>query len=256
MIIDSIRVQNFRCISDEILPCERLTVLIGPNGSGKSTFLNALDIFYKPNSKYTEDDFYNNDTSKDIFITVTFSNLTKDEKELFKKYIQGEKLTLQKIMKWPPNRENQKYYGTSLQNIDFNSFRSAAGAALRQEYNKLREGKYTELPEYQNRDGAEQTLQQWEERNPDKCVRQRDQGQFFGFKEVGESHLERYTRFIPIPAVHDASEDASEGKGTSLTEIMDIVVRSVLSQRKEIVELQEKTQQQYDKVVDPTNLSE
>ena len=43
MIINSIRVQNFRCIRDETLPCEQLTALIGPNGSGKSSFLRALE---------------------------------------------------------------------------------------------------------------------------------------------------------------------------------------------------------------------
>ena len=30
VIIESVRVQNFRCIKDETLPCDRLTVLGGP----------------------------------------------------------------------------------------------------------------------------------------------------------------------------------------------------------------------------------
>lgn len=256
MIIKSIRVQNFRCICDETLPCDQLTALIGPNGSGKSSFLRALDMFYAPSARYTEDDFYDRDTSQDIIITVSFTNLTEDEKKLFQKYIEGGKLTVEKEMKWPPSKGNQKYYSTSLQNPEFDSFRTATGVNLRREYNKLREDKYSDLSEYTNKDDAEKALRAWEESHADQCLRRRDEGQFFGFKEVGEAHLERFTRFIPVPAVHDASEDAAEGKGTPFTEIMDLVVRSVLAHRKEIIELQEGTQKQYEQIVDLTKLVE
>lgn len=256
MRINSIHVQNFRCIRDETLPCEQLTALVGPNGSGKSSFLRGLDMFYTSNARYTEEDFYNRDTSQDIIVAVTFTDLTEDEKKLFQKYAEGGKLTVEKEMEWPSSKGNQKYYGTSLQNPEFDSFRSATGPNLRKEYNKLREDKYSDLSEYTNKDDAEKALQTWEESHPDQCLRRRDEGQFFGFKEVGEAHLERFTRFIPIPAVRDASEDAAEGKGTPLTEIMDLVVRSVLAQRKEIIELQEGTQKQYEQIVDPTKLAE
>lgn len=82
MIIKSIRVQNFRCIKDETLPCEKLTTLVGPNGSGKSSFLRALDMFYTPTVRYSEDDFYDQDTSQNISVTVSFTDLTNEEKRL------------------------------------------------------------------------------------------------------------------------------------------------------------------------------
>ena len=256
MVIKSIHVQNFRCIRDETLPCERLTRLIGPNGSGKSSFLRALEIFYSPSAKYTEDDFYNRDPSQAIVITITFIDLTKDEQKLFQKYVEAGKLTVEKVIKWPAMGDNQKYYGTSLRSPDFESFRSAKGPKLKTEYKRLREGKYPSLREYVNKDEAESELQTWEISHPEECSRMRDEGQFFGFKEVGEAHLERHTRFILVPAVREASEDATERKGTPLTEIMDLVVRSVLAQRKEITELQEGTQRQYKEIVDPSNLIE
>lgn len=256
MIISQLRVQNFRCILDESLPCEELTALVGPNGSGKSSFLKALEMLYTISTKYTEHDFYNEDTSKDIIITVEFTQLTEDEKKLFQKYVEGENLTVEKVVKWPPERGSQKYYGTSLQNPDFGVFRSASGASLKAEYDKLRKEKYPDLPEYTNKDDAGKSLQEWELSHPDQCSRMRDDGQFFGFKEVGEAHLERYTKYIQVPAVRDASEDAVEGKGSSLTEIMDLVVRSVLAQKKEIIKLQEETKEQYEQILDPAKLVE
>jgi predicted ATP-dependent endonuclease of OLD family len=256
MIIKSVRVQNFRCIRDETLPCDRLTALIGPNGSGKSSFLRALDLFYASSAKYAEDDFYNNDTSEDIIVTISFVDLTEEEQKLFQKYVEDGELTVEKVMKWPASKGSQKYYGTSLQNPDFDPFRAASGGQLRAEYKKLHEGKYSAFPSYTNKEEAEKALQDWEQSNPDECERQRDRGQFFGFKEVGEAHLERYTRYIAVPAVRDASDDAEEAKGSSLTQIMDLVVRSVLAQKKEIVELQEGTQKQYEEIVDPAKLVE
>lgn len=58
MRISSIRVRNYRCIEDEKLDCDALTVLVGRNGAGKSSFLRALELFYSPAAKYTQDDFY------------------------------------------------------------------------------------------------------------------------------------------------------------------------------------------------------
>ncbi len=257
MIIESVRVRNFRCIRDETLPCEELTVLVGPNGSGKSSFLQALYLFYTPVAKYTEDDFFGRDTSQDIVITITFIDLTEDERELFRRYLESGKLTVEKEINWPQAKGNQKYYGTSLKNSEFDPFRSAKGAIqLRQEYNKLRENGYSDWPNYKNKDDAEKVLQEWEESHPDQCSRQRDEGQFFGFKEVGECHLERYTRFILVPAVRDASDEAADRTGTLLTEIMDLVVRSALAQREEIKEFQEGAQKRYEDIMDPANLAE
>ncbi|MEM3586669.1 MAG: ATP-dependent endonuclease [Candidatus Jordarchaeaceae archaeon] len=257
MIIKSIRVRNFRSVKDETLLCENLTVLVGPNGSGKSSFLRALEIFYTPNARYTEDDFYARDTSQSILITATFTDLTDEEKKLFQKYIEGEEMTVEKELKWPPGKGSQKYYGTSLRNPEFQNFRSASGTAPREEYNKLRNmNKYSNFPSYTNRSDAERILSEWEQSHPDLCIRQRDDGQFFGFKEVGEAHLERYTKFIFIPAVRDATEDATEGRGSVVSEIMDLVVRDTLSQRKEIKEFKDDAKKRYNEIFNPSNLPE
>lgn len=249
MIIESIRIMNFRCIYDETLPCENLTAIIGPNGAGKSSFLKALDIFYDPQAKIMEDDFYNNNTLNDISISVTYNSLTNDEKLLFKKYMRNDKLTIEKVVKWQNGRLSQRYHGRIPKNPAFQPFRDATGSGRRSEYQKLQTGDYFELSAYTNKDEAENSLQKWEELNSDKCELKRDDGQFFGFKEVGNANLGRYTKFIYVPAVHDASEEASDGRGSALNEIMDIVVRSVFEKNEEYIKLQNEAQERYANVV-------
>lgn len=71
MKIDKVHVRNFRSIKDEILNCMNLTALVGPNGSGKSSFLKAIELFYNPSPKISEDDFYDRNTDIDIEISTS-----------------------------------------------------------------------------------------------------------------------------------------------------------------------------------------
>ncbi|GAH61146.1 unnamed protein product, partial [marine sediment metagenome] len=251
-----IKIQNFRSIYNETLYCKDLTVLVGANGSGKSSFLQALDIFYNSNARVSDQDFYNRDTSTSIIITVTFDNLTENEKKLFSKYIDNKAFTVEKVVSWSNGKITQKYHGTTFINTKFNEFREASRAELRKQYNKLRENEYKELPEYTNKTEAENHLQEWENSHPQQCTRQQVETQFFGFKEVGKANLERYTRFILVPAVRDASDDASETKGSPLSEMMDLVVRSILIQKQEFVDFQEDIQKKYKQVMDPEKIDE
>lgn len=253
MKIKSIHIGNFRCLKDVFLPCNDLTVLIGRNGVGKSCLLKALNLFYNTNIEVDERDYYNNETSDtDISITVNFSDLTKLEKKLFRPYLEGDELSIEKVITYAPSRPIQKYYGTRYQNPEFKAFRNARGSDLRREYNKLVEkDDYEKFPPYQNRDLAEEVLEEWELSNKNRCKRFRDDGQFFGFQNVGMHRMEKYTKFIQIPAVQEASEEGIEQRGSIFEEIMEIVVKSTLATNKELIELEAETQQKYKKLIDP-----
>jgi len=256
MRIERVHVINFRCIRDEPLLLENLTVLVGPNGSGKSSFLQALRIFYEPTAKLSEEDFYGRDTEREIAIRITFIDLTDHEKQLFSKYIRAEKLAVDKVIKWNAGKPEQKYYGSVLANPDFDSFRQAKGVDLRKEYEKLRESKYVDLLTYSNKDSAQEMLAKWEESHPEQCKEQQVETQFFGYRQVGERTIERYTRFIFVPAVRDASQDAADARGTPLTEIMDLLIRGILEQRAEIVDLRTQIEQQYKEIINAAKIDE
>lgn len=248
MKIYSVHVRNLRSLEDVTLKFSDRTALIGPNGAGKSSILRGLDLFYEPNASYTEDDFYNRETEREIAVRVTFTDLGERAQKRFSSYFAGDTLSVEKVMTHPAQKSNQSYYGNRLVNPDFTGFRTASGQDLRRQYNQLREEGF-DLPEYQNQDIAEEDLRSWEENHPEECERQRDDGQFFGFNPVGQAALEDFTQFILIPAVRDASQDAQEGRGSALTELMDLVVRATLTERDELKELEEETQSQYEELI-------
>ena len=262
MIIESVRVSNFRSLLNAEIECESLTALVGANGSGKSAFLRALDLFYSSSPKVEAEDFYNSDTDHEISIGLTFANLSSEATELFSSYLQGGTLTVERVFKWDSGRATATYHGASLQAPEFGSIRDGLevrdrGRTARQAYDALRSGtRFSTLPEWTTIQAAGTALSKWEADNPDKCKRERDDGKFFGFAGVGKGYLGRFTRFLFIPAVRDAAEDAEEGRGSALTDLMDMVVRSVVAKRDTLRLLREATQQRYEEILQPGNLPE
>lgn len=258
MIIGFLHVKNFRCILDESIQCDPLTAMVGANGAGKSAFLRALELFYAPTMRISEEDYYNHNTDEDIEISITYIELDAEETSFFSRRIENNHLTLVRVISFNDGRVTDKYHGTTLQNPRFAEIRKIEQAtALRQKYNELRStDEFSGLPTVRSVAEARQAMTDWEERNPAASERIRDDGQFFGFQRVARGYLGKYTRFISIPAVRDASGDAIEGKGSSITELMDLVVRSAIAQREDIVAFQDGATTEYRELMDPSKLKE
>jgi len=262
MIIETVRVKGFRSILDEQLEFDNLTALVGVNGTGKSSFLKAIDLYYNPTPRIDIEDFYNGETSSEVVVSTTFTGLSHDAKKLFAPYLQGEKLTVERVFQWDGTKAGWKYHGAALLCPDFTSIREGLlikdrGKTARTAYDAVRaKPEFTALPAWSTLQNVENDLRQWESANPGLCARQRDDGQFFGFKEVAQGYLGRFTQFLFIPAVRDASDDTAEGRGSVLTSLMDLVVRSVIANKQELLKLKDDTQRRYEEIFDPSQLAE
>ncbi len=260
MIIESIHVKNFRCIEDETLNCEDLIVLVGSNGVGKSTFLRAIELFYKENVSLKSDDYYNYDVSKEIIVSVTFDKLSKEAKKLFEKYIQNNKLTVERVFKYENSSVSWKYHGSLMRCPEFKKIREKLeekdrGTSAKEEYRQLKEIDYfSSLPNWENKANTESALQNWEDEHQDKCSRIRDDGQFFGYRPVAGGHLGKYIKPIFIPAVKDAAIDATDGSKSPVAEILDLVIRGALSTKPEIAEFRKKVLDDHKKIMNPDNI--
>ncbi len=260
MNIREIRVKNFRSLRDATLSCDRLTAIVGRNGTGKSSFLRALELFYDQSAMATPDDFYNGDIDQDISITVTFSDLTPDALHLFSSYVDNGTLSVTRVFSGEQGRNNGKYHGTRLKNEEFGPVRNAGGLrAITTAYRKLRADqpeKYGSLPPVTKGADAVAALEDWENRHPQACSPDLDEGQFFGFKGVGKGYLGKHTTFIRIPAVRDALSDATEARGSSMTQLMDKVVRGTLASRADVMNFEAEVKARYVTLFDSSNLEE
>ncbi|HUT60264.1 MAG TPA: AAA family ATPase [Phycisphaerae bacterium] len=252
MRITRVHIKHFRCIADEAIEFQDLTALVGPNGSGKSAVLRAIRAFYETTFSLTGEDFYNRDAASPIEVAVTFGDLTDEEKTLFAPYVDGHTLTVTKVIQGA----SQKYHGTRLQHLGFAPVRAIESKSDRRtSYNDLRQQEpYSSLPAVKNADQIEDAFRAWELAHPDQREMLPDDGQFFGFRQVGQARLERFTRFVFVPAIRDAEEEAADARGSAIFQLMELVVRSVLAQSKAFDEFRKRTQGQYAELIDSKNV--
>ncbi len=260
MKIKEISIKNFRGIEDLTLQLNDFTVLIGKNGVGKSSILHALNFFKKQKYSLKIEDYYRRDLSRKIEVSLTFIELSEEEKEEFKAYIQGEELKVIKIAEGDEVDNipsiSQSLHGIKLSHERFEIVRRATNAIdKKKSYNELREdSKYESMQSVRKADDIEPQLIAWETINPGELILIRDNGKFFGWPGVGIGKLGKSMEFFFIPAVHEYSREESE-KSTYLKEILDLTIRRKIIHIPELDELKENTQTKYHQFIEEQNQS-
>ncbi len=118
------------------------------------------------------------------------------------------------------------------------------------------QSRYADLPTATSALQAEEFMQQWEAEHPNALVLQRDDGQFFGFQNAGRGALQRHTSFVFIPAGREAAADASDGKSSAIGKMLEIVVRSAILQRRDVLAFQQEVTAKYRELVTPGYMPE
>jgi putative ATP-dependent endonuclease of OLD family len=238
MIIQELAIKNFRCLRELQLTFEPLTALLGRNGVGKSCIIHAIDIFYNTAAQITDEDFYNRDISHPIEITLTYGDLRSDELTEFNAYISNRTLTITKrITKDESGRILQKYHASILQYPRFAEIRIIEGALdKRNAWNDLVDSQEIEgLQRARSAANVEIQMADFESNHPELLVRIEKEEQFFGPPNVGGGKLDNYTRFVLVPAVKDVSDELAQRRGSSLYQLLDLIVLRKIETREDIV---------------------
>ncbi|HRR41616.1 MAG TPA: AAA family ATPase [Syntrophales bacterium] len=93
MRILKVHIENYRSLKNFTLEPGPFCVLIGENNAGKSNILRALNLIlgdtWPSERNFSEEDFYNQDTSQDIMIQVFFDETIEDWRNNHKAEIHG-----------------------------------------------------------------------------------------------------------------------------------------------------------------------
>lgn len=256
MKLKSARIRNFRCIREAEISFNDMTSFIGGNGAGKSTVLRAIDAFYAGAPKITVHDYFNRKTDNSIEIDLTFHQLTEAEVGMFGSRVDGGELSVMRVFDWQDGARG-RYFGTSLIHQDFAELRALAGMPKRNAYGAFRAARPEyNLPSITAVAQVDVELARWEAEHPERCVRGRDDGQFFGFTNNANGKLQRATSFVFIPAVRDAAVDAIDSGRAPVARLMELVVRSAIERRSEVQAFRREVSDRYRALMDPANLPE
>lgn len=258
MQLTNARVKNFRSLREVSVSFGLHTALIGGNGAGKSSILKAIDKFYSSAKVLDADDHFGRDTSNAVEIELTFGELNPQELEDFGSRVRDGRLTVTRV--FDGSSSGGRYFGSVPQNADFVSIRAHATAGPKlAAYRALRNGNpdySAALPAAASAVAAEEAMLAWEDAHPETLTLHPDDGQFFGFQNAGRGALKRHTSFVFVPAVREASADAADGKSSAIGQLLELVVRSAILQRQDVVQFKNDMTARYQQLVAPENMPE
>lgn len=235
MKIAIVRVQNFRALEDVEVPVRFLTALVGPNGAGKSSWLHAVGTFFSTERKLDTSDVYAEDPAREIAISITFDDLGEVLEETLDQYVQGGTITVVKKIDLAAGRPVESYHGIKRVNPDFDELRRQPATEGVKTYNALRKlDKYIDLPPDTAMGRIRPLLDTWEVEHPDDCLLALDDGKFFGMDGKSLFDFSDHIRFLLVPAVRDAIEDA--GRSGTVPKLLEEEALSLVQENETVAE--------------------
>ena len=261
MLIESVKIQNFRSFKNETIYFNKYTSIVGPNGSGKSNVLCALNIFFGETENYatdltwlSEEDFHHRNTKEPIVITVTFTDLSESAQENFKDYVRQNKLIVIAKAEYDDStgKAEVKLFGKRLGIEGFAPFFKAVDnkkkvSELKVIYNDLRKH-FEELPAPGTKDVMIESLKNYEQSHPNSCKEIESGDLFYGISK-GKDRFRKHIQWVHIPAVKDASTEQQETKNSALSKLIDRTVKTKTDFGDSIKELREKTIKEYQEIL-------
>jgi len=258
MIIKRVEVKNFRSIQKASLDFDNLTAIVGRNGAGKSSFLYAIDTFYDIAASITEEDFFDRDMDSTIEIRVVYGDLRDDEKQEFNIYIKDNNLIVTKRISNENGRIMQRYYAAALQIPRFAEIRAKPGKKDRIAAWKelVDSGEMADLGgKVRGADEVERLMTEYESNHPELMEPIEREEQFFGPKNIGGGKLDKFTKYVPIPAVREASEEVTGKKG-AVYQLIDMIVLRKINAREDIKFFKSEFEEKIKKLYSSENLTE
>lgn len=185
----------------------------------------------------TPEDFYNRDTSAPIEIRITYSSLSDDEKRAFDAYMRDEALRVMLRINWITREDvgqgaaASNYHGWTARHEPFEQVRAAGGAPAK--LKALRDlvdsdpQLYDFTPDTSAWGRAESQIVEWERTHPETCSLKEDNGGYFGAPNSGAGPLAQRTELIFVPAVRDASDEATASRSNAFGRVVGLVVGDI-----------------------------
>lgn len=228
MKIEKLEIKNFRSIHGLSLECHDIVTLLGPNNHGKSNLLAALDFALSTSAKPSEDDFFIYRDEDELWVELTFAELTEQETRTFRKYIRNDAtFTVRKTATLKERKTEISYNGMlALPEKDWLQPENIA------DYRSREAIEATPLKDYVPEAGritnqiVQDAQQQYMEAHADELdfYERLETGPFLGQKNIGGGVL---PDFYLIPAVRELTEEMKIKSTSMFGRLLTRAVREI-----------------------------
>lgn len=241
MRISRLAIYNFRSIRELTLDCLPLVSLLGPNNHGKSNILAALDFALSTSAKPTVNDFFAHRQEDVSWVEMTFSELTEQERNTFKRYVRSDNsICVRKTCKREAGDKLEVSYNGYVQEPDEPWLRTESTTEL----TKRDVIAQTPLKNMVPKDGrltramVEEAQRKYIEthRAALKFSESLETSPFLGQKNIGGGVL---PDFYLIPAVKDLTEEIKIKSTTSFGRLLGRAIREMAERDPRFIEVRE-----------------
>jgi putative ATP-dependent endonuclease of the OLD family len=253
VFIEKMDIENYRSIQRASVSLDDVSAFVGRNGVGKSTLLYALDTFYNVGAQYSLLDYYNHQiVDATIRIQVTFGGLRENERIEFGSYVQNDKLIVTKII----NQGGARYFGTVPQIPDFADLRKLGAADKRRRLQELvTAGSLPGFPDIPRKsEDVDRVMAEYELGHAELTRPIERETQFLGPRNVGGGTLDKFTKFVLVPAVRDANTEL-ERRG-AIMQLLDLIVTRSITNRNDFQEFKRQFEERARQLYGKDNLPE
>jgi len=230
MRIKNLRIHNYRSIHDLEMECLSLVTLLGPNNHGKSNLLAALEFFFSTSAKPTDHDFflYRSEGDNDLWVEITFTELTEQEKNTFKKYVLSNETVLIRKTARIQNGANEIFYNGYVEQPDHEWLQSdkAGNYTSRDTVNQTPLKDFVPSSGRLTKADIEEAQGRYIELHREEITFQRrlEEAPLLGQKNVGGGVL---PDFYLIPAVRDLTDEIKVKATTTFGRLLNRAVREM-----------------------------
>lgn len=249
-----ISVRGLRCLHGLELSFDPLTALIGANGAGKSSTVRALQFLFGQ-VDLDDDDVTDGLGEPEVSVTATITDLPLEWAERLRPWLNGVGdlvITRSRVI-GENGRPVVAWSGERAQVPEFVEARAAVSAGapaatVKDLYAKARAALDDGLPACSSKQAAVDAMDAYEAAHPEAAT-QSGPDATLRFGGGGDWDLGGLLELLVLPAMRDAADDASDGRGSTLGRLVELTVRSGLDLDGELAELSSRTAAEYEQIL-------
>jgi len=229
MRLSRIEFTNFRCFTSEAIEISNYTSLVGPNNCGKSTVLRALNIFFGEGGKagaVQASDFSVGNLDKPLSLLFEFSEVEGPAEEALSHYVRDGKVLFEIVASMSEEGlVSSKCRGIRYGLLRVAPFFAAQRATDRKPLYESLVADGADLPKWKNLEEATAAVREYEKKFPEEFERLASEENAYGATGPVPI-LRRYLDWIYVPAVKDASAEASELRNSAFSKLIIFAIRA------------------------------